>query len=227
MKTRPDTESRAQARHRLLDIAATVLAEQTPFPAARTLWLARLDRAADHFLTQDAKHGGVPLLVEGIGSVPLSPLRFTLYGTPDRIDRLPDGRLQMIDYKTGSPPSEAQQRVYEKQLLLAAAMAERGGFADLGPSDVAKISYIGLGAGEKAVETDMTPDLLAQEWDKLITLIGRYQTRATGYTARRALFVTTLAGDYDHLSRFGEWQMSDHAHPEIVGAESLGPEETE
>lgn len=222
VRTRPEAEQRAQARRRLLDIAATVLAEQTPFPAARILWLSRLDRAADHFLTQDARHGGTPLVVETKGTVLLAPLPFTLYGTPDRIDRLPDGRLQMIDYKTGSPPSEAQQRAYEKQLLLAAAMAERGGFADLGPSEVAKISYIGLGAGEKAVETDMTSDLLAQEWDRLITLISRYQTRATGYTARRALFLTSFAGDYDHLSRFGEWQMSDRAE-----AETVGPEETE
>ena len=224
VKTRPDAETRANARRRLLNIAASVLAEQTPFPAARTLWLARLDRAADHFLTQDARHGGTPLVVETVGSVPLSPLPFTLFGTPDRIDRLPDGRLQMIDYKTGSPPSEAQQRAYEKQLLLAAAMAERGGFADLGPSDVAKISYIGLGAGEKAVETDMTPEVLDQEWAKLITLIGRYLTRTTGYTARRAVFEDRYPGDYDHLARYGEWQMSDRAFPETVGAETVAPE---
>ncbi len=218
VKTRPDAETRPDARRRLLDIARSVLAEQTPFPAARTLWLARLDRAAEHFLTQDAKHGGTPLVVETVGAAPLDPLPFTLYGTPDRIDRLPDGRLQMIDYKTGSPPTEAQQRAYEKQLLLAAAMAERGGFGGLGPSDVAKISYIGLGAGEKAVETDVTPELLAQEWDKLITLISRYLMRSTGYTARRAVFETSYPGDYDHLSRFGEWQMSDRAQPESVGA---------
>ena len=219
VKTRPEPETRPAARRRLLDIAAAVLAEQTPFPASRTLWLARLDRAAEHFLTQDARNGGTPLVVETQGSVALAPLPFTLYGTPDRIDRLPDGRLQMIDYKTGSPPTEKQQRSYEKQLLLAAAMAERGGFANLGPSDVAKITYIGLGAGEKVQETDTTPDLLAAEWDKLITLISRYLSRATGYTARRAVFEDRFPGDYDHLARYGEWQMSDRAHSESVGPE--------
>ncbi len=217
VKTRPETESRGEAHRRLLDIAAAVLAAQTPFPASRTLWLARLDRAAEHFLTQDMRNGGTPLVVETLGAVSLSPLPFTLYGTPDRIDRLPDGRLQMIDYKTGSPPSEKQQRSYEKQLLLAAAMAERGGFADLGPSDVAKITYIGLGSGEKVQETDTTPELLTVEWDKLIALIGRYLSRATGYTARRAVFEDRFPGDYDHLARYGEWQMSDRAYPESVG----------
>lgn len=219
VKTRPPSETRAGARNRLLQIARDVLAQETPFPAARTLWLAKLDRAADHFLAQDGKHSGTALAVETVGSLKLDNLDFTLFGTPDRIDRLPDGSLHLIDYKTGSPPSVAEQKHFAKQLLLAAAMAERGGFTDLGPSDVSKISYIGLGAGEKAVETDTTPEMLAADWARLITLISRYLTRATGYTARRAIFETRFPGDYDHLARFGEWQMSDRACPEIVGPE--------
>jgi len=220
VKTRPETETRPQARARLLQIAQTVLAEETPFPAARALWLAKLDRAADHFLTQDSKHQGIALAVETEGKLQVGDLAFTLFGTPDRIDRLPDGTLHLIDYKTGTPPSVESQKHFAKQLLLAAAMAERGGFADLGPSDVSKISYVGLGAGEKAVETDTTPDLLAVDWAKLITLISRYLSRTTGYAARRALFESRFAGEYDHLSRYGEWQMSDHAVPEIVGPET-------
>jgi hypothetical protein len=60
---------------------------------------------------------------------------------------------------------------------------------------------------------------LAAEWDKLITLISRYLSRATGYTARRAVFEDRFPGDYDHLARYGEWQMSDRAHSESVGPE--------
>lgn len=219
VKARPDGESLAQARGRLLQTAAEVLAEETPFPAARALWLARLDRAAGHFLTQDAKHGGVSLAVETEGSVRLDPLPFTLFGTPDRIDRLPDGRLFLIDYKTGTPPTKAQQETYEKQLLLAAAMAERGGFADLGPSEVARISYVGLGAGNKVEETEIDETVTGKVWEGLVRLITRYLSRETGYTARRAVFEDRITGDYDHLARYGEWQMSDRAHPETVGPE--------
>lgn len=217
VKSRPADETRIQARRRLMDIAIAVLDAETAFPSARALWLARLDRAADHFLQQDSKQDGVALAVETVGSVRLDPLNFTLFGTPDRIDRLPDGRLHLIDYKTGAPPSHAQQKAYEKQLLLAAAMAERGGFADIGPSDVATISYVGVGSGEKVVDTVMTPDLAAAEWAKLITLMSRYLLRHTGYASRRAMFEMRYPGDYDHLARFGEWQMSDRAVPEIVG----------
>ena len=49
-------------------------------------------------------------------------------------------------------------------------------------------------------------------------LIARYQRPDTGYAARRAVFETRYARDYDHLSRFGEWQMSDRAVAIPVGA---------
>ncbi|MGV8953469.1 MAG: double-strand break repair protein AddB [Cypionkella sp.] len=219
VKERPADENRQQARVRLLQIAREVLAEETPFPSARTLWLSKLDRAADHFLTQDSKHGGTALVVETQGALKLADLPFTLFGTPDRIDRLPNGRLRLIDYKTGAPPSPEKQKQFAKQLLLAAVMADKGGFEDLGPSDVEQISYIGLGSGEKAEETAITDQIIAEHWEKLISLISRYLRRETGYTARRALFESRFAGDYDHLSRFGEWQMSDRATSETVGPE--------
>ena len=227
VRDRPQAETLVAARHRLLETAAQVLAETTPFPAARTLWLARLERAAGHFLAQDAKHGGTALAVETKGSIRLDPLDFTLYGTPDRIDRLADGSLLLIDYKTGTPPTKAQQDAYEKQLLLAAAMAARGGFADLGPSDVSLISYIGLGSGAKLEETEITPEVSGNVWNGLIRLISRYQAHETGYTARRAVFEDRFEGDYDHLARYGEWQMSDRAVPESVGdPEYVGDPET-
>jgi len=214
---RPDSESRVEARHRLLATAETVIARHTPFPSARLLWLARLNRAADHVLRQDSKHGGMTLVVEEKGSVRLFEPVFQLLGTPDRIDQLPDGRLHLIDYKSGAPPSEKQQRAYDNQLLLAAAMAERGGFADVGAREVALITYIGLGAGEKAVESALTPDELNVYWARFVQLITRYSRRSTGYTARRAVFEQRFPLDYDHLSRFGEWQMSDRAQAIPVG----------
>ena len=215
-KERPAVETVAEARVRLMAIAATVLEEAAPWPAARALWLARIDRAADFFLAFDARHGGVPVAMEKEGRVRLAGLEFELFGTPDRIDMLPDGRLHLIDYKTGVPPTEAQQRSFDKQLLLAAALAERGGFSALGPTEVARISYVGLGSDPKEVRTEITPDLTGEVWEGLHRLVARYALRETGYTARRAMFETAYPGDYDHLSRFGEWETTDRAVPEDV-----------
>ena len=220
VRDRPEIETFAEARARLLATTETVLRAETPFPSARILWQARLERAADHLLRQDAKHSGTPVLIEEKGQIAVGDSGFVLFGTPDRIDILPDGRLHLVDYKTGTPPTEAQQEVFDKQLLLAAAMAERGGFRELGRADVARITYIGLGAGEKAVETDITKEKLDEQWQRFAVLIDAYQKAETGYAARRAVFETRYARDYDHLSRFGEWEMSDRAVAIPVGGKA-------
>ena len=219
VRSRPKSEPLHQARHRLLTIAEAVLQQGTPFPSARLLWLARLERAANHLLRNDAKYDGTSILVEQRGSALVGETGFTLFGTPDRIDLLPDGRLHLVDYKTGTPPTKAQQEAFDKQLLLAAAMAERGGFANLGRVEVARISYLGLGSGDKAVETEIDDQLLVEQWARFTLLIQAYADPATGYVARRAVFETRFPLTYDHLSRFGEWQMSDRAVAEKVGGD--------
>ena len=208
VKERPEDETPEAAKTRLLALSETVLAEETPFPSARLLWLARIERAADHFLRQDRKHGGVALTLEQQGAVPVEDTGFTLYGIPDRIDLLPDGRLHLIDYKTGTPPTRKQQASFDLQLHLAAAMAERGGFGP--PAEVGLISYIGL-SGDKAVDTPLSPGEIDAIWERFVTLIRAYQGENQGYAARRAVFEAAFPGDYDHLSRFGEWDMTDRA----------------
>ena len=217
VKNRPAGETRAAARARLLDTARAVLETTVPWPAARALWLARLARAADFFLTIDARDGGTPVILERAGGVDLSPLDFRLTGTPDRIDRLPDGRLHILDYKTGTPPTQAMQKAFDKQLLLAAAMAERDAFPGLEGAEVARITYVGLGTTPKTEETEITPAITAEVWEGLHSLIASYTHRDMGYTARRAVQKERFEGDYDHLSRFGEWDTTAHPAAQTVG----------
>jgi double-strand break repair protein AddB len=217
VRERPEAEDRAAARLRLMQTAEQVLAENIPWPAARILWRARMDRAADFFLSTDADSGTPVLLEEMSHKLRLDPFDFELEGQPDRIDRLPDGRLRVIDYKTGTPPTEEMQERFDKQLLLIAAMIHHGAFPDLRGSEVARISYVGLGSSPKIVETEITEPLIARVWEGLYRLIGSYSRRDRGYTARRALFSAREGGDYDQLSRFGEWELTDPTLAEDVG----------
>jgi hypothetical protein len=175
----PQGEPSAEARLRLLSIAAEVLAQDTPFPSARALWLARLDRAADHFLRQDEKWGGQTVLTEKEGAVAVGQTGFTLTGIPDRIDLLPDGSVVLIDYKTGTPPTKPQQTTLELQLHLAAAMAERGAFGGQ-LMRVSGICYIGLGSGDKAVDTTLDTEEIDAIWARFEALIAAYQNPQTG-----------------------------------------------
>lgn len=216
-RTRPDGETRDAARARLMSVAETVLQNEVPWPAARALWLSRMNRAADFFLGVEAALGGTPVVIEEQGAVALTGLPFTLTAKPDRIDALPDGRVHIFDYKTGSPPTKPQQEFFDKQLLLEAAMVSRGAFNALdGPRDVAGITYIGLGSTPK--EDTSRPDeaALGQVWEELHALIAEYMSPDRGYVSRRAMHGERFPGDYDHLARYGEWEMTDDARPEDV-----------
>jgi ATP-dependent helicase/nuclease subunit B len=82
---------------------------------------------------------------------------------------------------------------------------------------VARISYIGLGTNPKIEDQEITPDLLGRVWEDLHRLIARYLSPEQGYASRRAVFSDRIPGDYDHLARYGEWDMSDAPRPEDVG----------
>jgi RecB family exonuclease len=192
----------------LLTIADEVLEKRVAWPLARAVWRARIGKAAGAFIAFSASTKGVPVLMERKGAVTLPGLDFTLTGKPDRIDRLEDGRLLLIDYKTGDPPSKDQQKHFDKQLLLTAAMAENGAFPDIGPAEVARIVYVGLKADLKIVETTLQPGEVAEVWDEFSRLIAAFARPAQGYTARRAMKAERDVSDYDHLSRFGEWDMT-------------------
>lgn len=217
VKDRPEGETLPAAKQRLMQTARAILDEMVPWPAARALWLARLARAADFFLSIDGRDAGTPVILESKGGVDLPTLNFRLSGTPDRIDRLPDGRLHILDYKTGTPPTQAMQKAFDKQLLLAAVMAERDGFKGLEASEVARITYVGLGSTPKVEEIEITPAITAEVWQGLHELIGHYRHEAAGYTARRAVQKERFEGDYDHLSRYGEWDTTSYPKSHPVG----------
>lgn len=219
VRDRPEDEPFAAARARLLACAETVLTDEVPWPSAQRLWLARIARIADRFVSAEGARGdkGRPVVLEKTGRILLDGLNFTLTARPDRIDELADGQLHIFDYKSGEPPTKAQQTHFEKQLPLEAAMAERGAFQPVGARTVAAVSYIRLG-GEGA-ETTIFRDNgdFDNQWAGLLRLIGTYLQRTQGYTARRAMFADKDTGDYDHLARFGEWDVSDDPAPEDVG----------
>jgi len=213
------TESPTPDRATLMAATDAVLATDCPWPTIRALWRARIDRIADWFLDAETARRALaaPALIEQLGSLAIPTHNFTLTGKADRIDLTPDGRAVIYDYKTGTPPTDKQQRQFDKQLLLESAMVERGAFPTLGPVPVADAAYIGLGAKPVIVPAplaDLPPALI---WAEFLQLLDRWSRRDRGYTARIAARRATDAGDYDHLARYGEWDHTTPASPEDVG----------
>ena len=194
-----------EAEALLLSIADEVLAEKAPWPAARRMWRARIARVAGWFVATERARRAVaqPFKLEAYGETEIGAPGFTLRGTADRIDKAPDGHILIYDYKTGAPPSAEQEKHFNKQLWLEAAMAERGAFGD--PWQVAQIAYIGLGSGGETRPHTVTPAELAEITQGFTDLLAHYLDAANGFPARRAMEQVKFEGDYDHLARFGEW----------------------
>ncbi len=209
-------DSALLSRDNLLKRAESLLEQHVAWPTARKLWLARLERIADDFLkAETSRHGdGGPVAFEAAMKLVLSPLDFTISGRADRIDLNSRGALRLVDYKTGTPPSESQQAKFDKQLLIEAAMAEQGGIEGIDPLPVAEAIFVGMGGAYKEVPAPLGKEPPDKVLAELKELISAYLEPEQGYSSRRMLHKDTDIGDYDHLARFGEWDRTHETNPE-------------
>ncbi|WP_299842140.1 double-strand break repair protein AddB [uncultured Paracoccus sp.] len=220
LESRPTADTAPEElRARLLEIAATVLEAEVPWPSARAFWLARITGIADQLVTDELARlaQGEPKVIERKREMAVADTGLKLTAKPDRIDLLLDGRAMVYDYKSGAPPSQKDILASDKQLLLEAVMATDGSFDQIGPVEVAGISYIQLGGDGKTHARSLPDDLKGEFWDHFVALIRAYLSGEVGFAAQRAGDPGRFGGDYDHLARLGEWDLSDAARPEKVG----------
>ncbi len=199
-----------------LALAETVLAQHVPWPEIRVLWQARLARAAEWIISSEKARRAVarPVAFERKGAARLPDVDFTLTVKADRIDQDASGALHIYDYKTGRLPTKDEQRFFDKQLLLEAALAARGAFQDIAPAEVAQAAYIGVGSATKEQPAPLDEEPVEKVWQEFEALIRAYFSPTQGYTSRRAMLKDADTGDYDQLARFGEWDGTDAPHPE-------------
>lgn len=195
--------------------AEAMLAEIAAHPVLRALWAPRLMEAIDWIAGQvalDRAAGREPLVAEVKGRIEVAGI--TLEGTVDRIDRLPDGGLAIVDYKTGQPPSNrAVAEGYAMQLGLLGLIAERGGFPGVEGVPAAWEYWSlaagkggGLGqrvspAGGKGIEP---AEFTARAAHVLADAVGQWLTGAAPFTAKLHPEYAPY-GDYDQLMRLDEW----------------------
>ena len=90
----------------LVERARRLVGDEAIHPMLRALWQPRLIEAVQWIADQveaDRADGRKPLAAELMGRAQIAGVE--LYGKVDRIDRMADGSLAIIDYKTGQAPS--------------------------------------------------------------------------------------------------------------------------
>ncbi|WP_128290391.1 double-strand break repair protein AddB [Afifella aestuarii] len=224
IKERPAGPYDKAAKAHLAEVGREAFAAYEDWPEVAALWWPRFQRIADWFLAQERGRTEVQKRhVEATGDWALSP-EFRLTGRADRIDLLNDGRLAIIDYKTGTPPSAKAVLSISPQLPLEALMARRGAFKDTPSGETAELLYYHLsGRGEGGQvhargfrkPTKSEPGVSLEEClrateDKLIALIAHFAQADTPYLSNRVPRSDREFGsDYDHLARIGEWSLGE------------------
>lgn len=205
-------------RDALIQIAHEEFTAQCPWPTVRAQWIARMERVADKFLADEAERQSLAdqRITEAWGEIAVAETGVKLTCKADRLDLTDADAALIYDYKTGIVPSGPQQEKFDKQLLLEAAMVERGAFAKVGKKSVEGAAFIGVNAAMRNVDAPLKKQPANQVWAELETLFVRWQEQDRGYTARLALFLKADQSPYDHLSRYGEWDTSEDPKPVVL-----------
>jgi ATP-dependent helicase/nuclease subunit B len=200
----------------LLADGQAAFGETLGHPSVAAFWWPRFERVARWFVAfeRDRRRGGIrPLATEISGFIDIDANGgvFRLTAKADRIDRLPDGGLAIIDYKTGRPPRpELVAAGIAPQLPLEGVIAEQGGFAGIASAAAGELTFLRLGGGDppgeilSALGKADAVQSVEEAWRGLCNLIDKFDLVSTPYhSVPRPEFA--YAGDYDHLARIGEW----------------------
>jgi len=226
----PDAKWRGTAAHEVLqtwhetgrpmtEIADEVLAQMNHHPLMRALWRPRLIKALEWVEAEiAAQPDRIPTLIEQ--SADWLYRGVTIRGKADRIDRLPDGSLAVVDYKTGMPPSGRQvEQRFALQLGTTGLMVRAGAFAGLS-GEPTVFEYWSLAKSSKS-ETGFgyitTPvlsgnkrsgiplaDFLPEAQRYLDDALDRWILGEEPFTARLNPNLKSFA-TYDQLMRLDEW----------------------
>jgi ATP-dependent helicase/nuclease subunit B len=200
----------------LVEIGRQIFAKHMDRPAVAAFWWPRFVRIAEWFAAFQTERQADGFRIAGVecaGELDLGG--FTLSARADRIDADPDGRLVVIDYKTGTTRTARQALSgMAPQLPLTAAVAKAGAFAGIPAAAIAALVYAKLGDAKQGgdwqtlapgKEIDDADAFADEALSRLRKLLQRYGDPSQPYLSRPRPQFVKHAGDYDHLARWLEW----------------------
>jgi ATP-dependent helicase/nuclease subunit B len=192
--------------------AERLLQDEAIHPMLRALWAPRLLEAIDWIAATERENqaeGRRPLAAEATGQTALAGV--TVHGRVDRIDRLANDSLAIIDYKTGQPPTQkAVTEGFALQLGLLGLIGRAGGFEGVSGDPEAfeywsLARYRGKFGRLMCRDKDMhTGEFLDHAYRNFAEAAGRWLTGTEPFTAKLNPAYAPY-GDYDQLMRLEEW----------------------
>lgn len=132
---------------------------------------------------------------------------FTITAKADRVDETKDGKLNIIDYKTGKARSVKEvSKGFAPQLPIEGIIAQMGGFEEIKPGIISKLIYWQLAKKETIIEENME-QILEETEQHLQQLIALFDFQTTAYICHPNPKRIPEYSDYEHLARVKEWSI--------------------
>ena len=226
----------ADALDKLMAAGRDAFAQIEDYPGLRAIWWPRFVRAAEWLAREEemlrVEVERVFAEVGGAVEFDAGGRTFRLTARADRIDRQRDGRVAVMDYKTGTPPGLRETIIgLAPQLPLEAAIAKAGGFAEIKDvAGIAGILILALAGGQPpgrriafdpatatqkakaaadALQIKTYDDLADVARTRVETLIRAFADTATPYHSIPRPKWRGRFGQYDHLARIKEWSANE------------------
>ncbi|WP_406604011.1 double-strand break repair protein AddB [Bartonella gliris] len=192
-------------------------------PDIKAIWWTNFENFAPFFIQWERNLEPRERHAEVVSQkIPIGTTGVTLSGRADRIDVLPSKMVEILDFKTSTPPLSKQVRdLLFPQLALETALLMQGAFTDFQDFTPSNLFYIALNGkgeikpqsilsnkGEKDYQSAIA--LGEKAWEHLIALMEYYQNPQQGYLSHAVPLKKRYEGDYDHLARLWEWSSGIH-----------------
>ncbi len=215
----------ADAPAQLVDCMDRALDDRFMRPALAAWWRPRLHRiaawVADAEATRRAELGRPRLIrseKDGLWQFDAPAGPFTLTGRADRIERLFDGGIAILDYKTGTPPSKKDvEDGRAPQLPLEGAMVAAGAFGPDISGAATDLTYWHISGGYHPGEARplfrgkpaQIADIIAQAAAALRALVAAFDRPEQPYVSQPHPGAAPRFSDYTRLARVSEWASAD------------------
>ena len=179
-------------------------------------WRQKLSIILDWFLEEECRrrNDSFQVVVEKEGRVelPIGQRLILITARADRIELDQDNNYQIIDYKSGNPPSKLEVSSGRAvQLLVEAAILSKGGYnlSEKTAQDIALYYWHLRGrATEPAKIDDVTPDEfdVAIIFKKLLELVQSFENEEQPYLSEPNSAQRPKFSEVRHLARIKEWR---------------------
>jgi ATP-dependent helicase/nuclease subunit B len=187
-----------------------ILGRSMNYPIVRGMWWTRFERIARWLVdTEQARRsrGNIKVHSEEWISCDFNASfgTFTINAKVDRMEVNDNGSVWLVDYKTGTPPSDTKiAKGYAPQMTLEAAIVQGNGIA----KKVESLEYWRITGGKETANIRNVQDheeLIENTKENLFKVMEAFADEETPYLSQPNPDNKLKYNDYEHLARNKEW----------------------